>query len=453
MVFGLGIVYLSNLFIKSSVLSDVALALMIVVTGLCLTVVKGSSRIISYLAFVISIVLLFAYRAPWSVWSQAFEENLYMVVMFSMVPLLKIPIRHGGYYEALRNVFQRFVHTRSRFYVFVALVSAFIGSIVNLAIVPLVYEVSRASRFSSEKKLLSAAMTRGFTSSTIWAPTMASIALIMQLTGTRWLLFFPFGIGSGILAGIVGYAITMYEGRKEPQREPQEPTAAEHGAQAAGSSGYGKFAELCGFAVFLIVLIAVVSFVTGIHTITIVSLAALIFPVFWMGILGLLPVLRREFRSTYFGESLPNLRSEVTLFAAAGFFATTINYTKLGEYIPRALSTVVGGNVLLLTIAVIAVSMALAVVGVHPIVTVAIIGGTVKAAAFGVSPTYMAMVLAISWAIGLSVSPSSATIIATAGLTGQSPVRVGTRWNGAYALVSAAVLILMITVLRITGVL
>jgi DcuC family C4-dicarboxylate transporter len=114
---------------------------------------------------------------------------------------------------------------------------------------------------------------------------------------------------------------------------------------------------------------------------------------------------------------------------------------------------VVGGNVLLLTIAVIAVSMALAVVGVHPIVTVAIIGGTVKAAAFGVSPTYMAMVLAISWAIGLSVSPSSATIIATAGLTGQSPVRVGTRSNGAYALVSAAALILMITILRITGVL
>jgi len=431
-------------------LNDVALALMIVVTGLCLTVVKGSSRVISYLAFAISAVLLFAYRAPWSVWSQAFEENLYMVVMFSMVPLMKIPIRHGGYYEALRSVFERFVHTRSRFYVFVALVSAFIGSIVNLAIVPLVYEVSRASRFSTDKKLLSAAMTRGFTSSTIWAPTMASIALIMQLTGTKWLLFFPFGIGSGILAGIVGYAITMYEGRREPL--PTQPVP-ERGAPEVGPSGYGKFAELCGFAFFLIVLIAVVSFVTGIHTITIVSLAALIFPVFWMGILGRLPVLRREFRNSYFGESLPNLRSEVTLFAAAGFFATTINYTELGEYIPRALSNVVGSNALLLTIAVIAVSMALAAVGVHPIVTVAIIGGTVKAAAFGVSPTYMAMVLAISWAIGLSVSPSSATIITTAGLTGQSPVRVGMGWNGAYALVSAAALILMITVLRFAGVL
>ncbi len=423
---------------------------MIVVTGLCLTVVKGSSRVISYLAFAISVVLLFAYRAPWSVWSQAFEENLYMVVMFSMVPLLKIPIRHGGYFEALRSVFQRFVHTRSRFYVFVALVSAFIGSIVNLAIVPLVYEVSRASRFSSDKKLLSAAMTRGFTSSTIWAPTMASIALIVQLTGAKWLLFFPFGIGSGILAGIVGYAITMYEGRKESQ---QEPGSTEYGAEPSGASGYNKFAELCGFALLLIMIIAVVSFVTGIHTITIVSLAALIFPFFWMGVLGRLSVLRREFGRSYFGESLPNLRSEVTLFAAAGFFATTINYTELGGYIPRALSSIVGGNVLLLTVAVIGISMALAVVGVHPIVTVAIVGGTVKAAAFGVSPTYMAMVLAISWAIGLSISPSSATIIATAGLTGQSPVRVGTRWNGAYALVSAAALILMITALRLGGVL
>jgi len=97
--------------------------------------------------------------------------------------------------------------------------------------------------------------------------------------------------------------------------------------------------------------------------------------------------------------------------------------------------------------------MGLAALGVHPIITVAVFGGTVKAATLGVSPEYMAIVLAMCWAIGLTVSPSSATIIATAGLTRQSPVRVGTRWNGIYAPVAAAVLIGLITLLRLTGLL
>jgi C4-dicarboxylate transporter, DcuC family len=430
---------------------------MIVVTVMCLVVVTGSSRVISYLAFAISFGLLIGYRAPWSVWAGAFEENLYMVVMFAMVPLLKIPIRHGGYFEALRAVFERFVHTRGRFYVFVGLVSAFIGSIVNLAIVPLVYEVSRASRFSSNKRLLSAAMTRGFTSSTIWAPTMASIALIMQLTGTKWLTFFPFGIAGGVVAGVVGYAVTMFETRNQPDPESPPARRVAVGVEATETPNsrrtYGKFAELCGFALVLIVLIAVVSFVTGVHTLTVVSLAALLFPLVWMGALKRLPILGREFRTTYLRESLPNLKSEVTLFVAAGFFATTIDYTGLGKHIPQALSGMVGGNVLLFTIAVIVIAIVLAVVGIHPIVTVAVIGGTVKASAFGVSSTYLAMVLAICWAIGLSVSPASATIITMSGLANQSPLRVGTRWNGVYALLSAAVLIAMITALRLTGLL
>jgi C4-dicarboxylate transporter len=283
---------------------------------------------------------------------------------------------------------------------------------------------------------------------------MASIALIMQLTGTKWLTFFPFGITGGIVAGIIGYAVTMFETRKQPDPESAPARRAVEVAEpTAGRRLYAKFAELCGFALVLIVLIAVISFVTGIHTLTVVSLAALLFPLLWMGILRRLRILGREFKTTYLQESLPNLTSEVTLFVAAGFFATTIDYTGLGKHIPQALAALVGGNVLLLTVAIIVTAIVLAVAGIHPIVTVAVFGGTVKASAFGVSPTYLAMVLAICWAIGLSVSPASATIITMSGLANQSPLRVGTRWNGVYALVSAATLIAMITGLRLMGLL
>lgn len=467
--FALGLAYLLSLFVASEVLADIALVLLIVVTGMSLAAVTGSTRLISYAAFAISIGLLIAYRAPFSVWMQAFEENLYMVVMFAMIPLLSIPIRHGGYFEALQRVFHRFVHTRNRFYLFISLVSAFIGSIVNLAVVPLVHEVAKASPLSADKKLLSAAMTRGFTTCTIWAPTTAAIALIMQLTGAEWQHFFPFGITSGIVVGFVGYALTMLQSRRDARVAAM---SAEDGSAGVGSTvaapdaapvgggpaafeprpgGYGKFLELCGFAVVLIASIAVISYLSGLHTIAIVSLAGLVFPFLWMGLLRRIPVLLRETRDTYFGMSLPSLRSEVTLFVGAGFFTTSITYSHLGEHVAQALSQAVGGSIVLLTAAIIGVGMGLGALGVHPIITVAVFGGTVKAAAFGVSPIYMAVVLAAVWGLGLSVSPSSATIIAVSSLTRQSPVRVGTRWNGTYAVVAAAALIGFLTLLRVVG--
>lgn len=496
LIFGLAIVYLVSLFVKSAIVDDLALALMLGVTALCLVAVTGSARVISYIAFALSIGLLVGYRAPLGVWEQGLEDNLYLVVLFSLVPLLRIPIRHGGYFEALRTVFERFVHSRGRFYLFVSLVSAFFGSIVNLAIVPLVYEVARASVFSRDKRLLSAAMTRGFTTATIWAPTMASIALIMQLTGAKWMHFFPVGISCGVLTGLVGFAVTMAESRKRtPMTEgapaPTRPrlgtdalhigspaaampattnlaaTSAGIATPAAGEPGimtlapqapgdqgaYRKFGQLCIFALILMISIALISYVSGVHTITVVSVAALVYPVLWMAILGRLPALYREFRNSYLPQTLPNLSSEVTLFAAAGMFATALTFSGLGKYVPRALTGLVGGNILLLTIAMIVLSVVLGAAGVHPIVTVAVFGGTMRAASLGVTPTYLAMVLAICWAVGLTVSPSSATIIATASLAKESPVRVGTRWNGLYALVSAATLIVFVTILRLAGIL
>jgi TRAP-type C4-dicarboxylate transport system permease large subunit len=292
----------------------------------------------------------------------------------------------------------------------------------------------------------------------------------MQLTGAKWVHFFPVGIACGVLTGVVGFAVTMAEGRKVTLTSGVTPAAAArprpsvdtHHAKSSAApaerapseqSAYRKFGQLCIFAVILMISIALISYVAGAHTIAVVSVAALVYPVLWMGLLGRLPVLYREFKNSYLPQTLPNLSSEVTLFAAAGMFATALTYSGLGKYVPRALSGLAGGNILLLTIAVVVLSVALAAVGVHPIVTVAVFGGTMRAASLGVTPTYLAMMLAICWAIGLTVSPSSATIIATASLAKESPMRVGTRWNGVYAVVSAMALITFITILRLTGLL
>jgi len=442
LTFCIAIIFLGNLFIKSNLLQDLNLIILLLVFVLSFSVVSGTTLIIGSMSFSLSIILFLYYHAPLSVWQQAFQENIYLIVMFTLVPLLGIPIQHGGYFEALQGVFRRYVYNKSRFYLFVSFISAFVGVLVNLAVVPLVLQISQASSISSNKKLLSSAIVRGFATCTIWAPTTAAIALIVQLSGASWTSFFPYAILCGVIAGLIGYFLTMYEEKRAGNAYTsivEEPN---------GEFNVRKVIELSVFCIILISAIASISLITGIHTVIVVSLASLIFPVIWMGVIRRLRILIRELKS-YFNESLPKLKNEIILFMGAGLLATSINYSHLGNSISTILSQLVGQNALLLAIVIILGILIMSALGIHPIISVTIIGGTVKASAYGVTPTYLALILAISWAMGISISPSSATVITLSGLTGQSPIHVGPRWNRFYVLIASTVMLIILTIFRI----
>ncbi|SHN86942.1 C4-dicarboxylate ABC transporter [Desulfitobacterium chlororespirans] len=450
LTFGLAVTYLGNLLLRSQALEDLILVLMIIVIVLGFTAVTGSSKIIGYLSFAVSIALLLHFDAPLSVWRQALQDNLFLVVMFIMVPLMGIPIQHGGYTPALQSLFERHVNSNSRYYLLVSFLSAFIGVLVSLAVVPLVYQVCRNSSRSSDHKLLSSAISRGFSTCIIWAPTTAAIALVVQLTGSTWSAFFPLAISCGVIVGAVGYVMTVFE---EKQKKKQERSYPVEDVSLGGDFDLRKLVELGAFSIVLIIGIGVISWVSGISAIIVVSVLALIYPMIWLILIERLPVFFREFKGDYFHNRLPSIKNEMILFVGAGLLANSINYSHLGDYVPQILSYLVGHNGLLLTLVIMGSTLCLAALGVHPIATVTIFGGTIKAAAYGVSPTYLALVLAISWAMGTSISPSAANVIAVSSIVGESPLQVGIRWNGPYVVLATLVLIVFLTGMRLLGVL
>lgn len=442
LIFCLALVYLVNLLIKSALITNLIIVLMVFVIGLSCTALSGSSKIIGYFSFAVSIIIFLYCRAPLYVWKQALEENLYLIVMFALVPLLKIPIQHGGYFDSLSSFFRRYINTINRFYLFTSFLSAFIGVLVNLAVVPLVHEISKASDINSNKKLLCSAVSRGFTTCVMWSPTMAAVALIIKLTNAEWIHFFPYGLLFSVIVGVIGYIMTLYE-----YKETICPAVAYDGEKI----DVRKLLELCMFATILILSIVAVSHYLMIDTITVVSCMALVFPIMWMTIIKRWPLLCREFKGDYFNHSLSNLSNEIVLFVGAGLLATSITYSHLGNYIPKVLSLLVGSSSLLLTVAIVLGTILFSAIGIHPIIIIAIIGETVKASTYGITPVYMALILSISWAMGITVSPAAANIIVLAGLARESPLQVGIRWNGSYVLISSAALIAILTCLRVSG--
>lgn len=455
--FFLSLLYLGNLFLKSELLNELCFVLMIAVMLLSLPAITGISRVIGYASLGLSAVLFFLYRAPLSVWKQALIGNLYLVALFTMVPVLSIPIQHGGYYPALQDFFRKYVYTNRRYYVMVSFTSAFVGVFVNLAVVPLVYQIVQASEFSLNKKLMSSAISRGFATCAIWAPTTAAVAVVVQLSGVNWWRFAPLGILCGMISGIIGYAMNNFKehGSGTPEQvwteDAKDLIEQPSEAHSAGSSKLNKIAELGAFSVILIVAIAGISVITGIQTVIVVSVAALIFPFLWMGVIGRFSVLIHEIKTFYFRNRLTKLSNEIVLFVGAGMFAESISFSKLGNYIPMALSKLVGDSAFMLAVVVIFGIVVLSGIGVHPIIPITIIGGTIQASDFGVTSTYMALLLGISWSMGITLSPTSATVITLSGVSSRSPIQVGLEWNGLYVLVTSGVLIIFVTGLKMLG--
>ena len=433
--FCLGISYMANVLLGSPLIDDLNLVLMAVVIVLSFAASTGSARTIGALLFSLSIALLVYSQAPLDIWKQALRENAYLIVMFIMVPLLGIPVQHGGYSESLRGMFARYASTGSRYYALVSIMSAFVGVLISIAAVPLTYEMSRASRHSDDKKLLSSALSRGFVTCMIWAPTSATIALVVQLTGIDWVDFFPCALACALVAGTVGFLMTL-------AREKTADAPSGRVEEPVGAFDARKVVELGAGALLLIASIATVSQLGGLSIIIVVAMASLVCPVVWMAIVKRLPTYVKEFKGDYFNNKLPQVKNQILLFAGA-----------VGDAMAEVLLQLTGQNVLLLTIAIIAVTLATSAAGIHPIAVVAVVGGAISASECGVTPVYLALVLSISWAMGNALSPASANVIAVSDMVGQSPIKVGLRWNGPYVLVTTTVLICVLTLSRAVGLL
>lgn len=439
-----GISYLANVFLASPVLDDVNMVLMVAVIVLSFLASTGSSRVIGILLFGSGIALLAYAQAPLETWKGALQENAYLIVMFIMIPLLGIPVQHGGYSDSLREVFGRCAHTSGCYYALVSALSALIGVLVSIAAVPLTYEVSRTSRHAEDARLLGTALSRGFITCMIWAPTSATIALVVQVTGIDWMSFFPAALACALIAWAVGVAMTC-------ARERTGERSTRVAEAPAGAFSAAKAAELAVFAVVLIASIMAVSYAAGLSVILVVALASLVFPIIWMAAIRRLPTYVREFKTTYCRTKLPQLKNQIILFAGAGLFAQSISYSHAGDVLAGALLALTGQNVLLLTVAILALTLATSAVGIHPIAVIAVVGGALSASSWGVSPIYFALVLSISWALGNVVCPASANVVAVADLVGESPLMAGLRWSGPYVLVASVVLVGALTLARAAG--
>ena len=442
--------YIINVFLHAPLLDDVNIALMVVVLVMSIFVSTGSSRLIGIILIAISVGLLLYAQAPVEEWVRALRKNADLIVMFILIPLIGIPVQHGGYNDSLRSLFTRHANSEGRYYSLVSGMAAIVGALISIAAVPLTFEISRESRLGANRRLLGTALARGFVTCMIWAPTSATIALVVSVTSAEWVSFAPCAIVCALVAEGVGILMTVFS-HKVGGKAPAMNDGASASKDASGSIDKAKVVELAVFSVLLIVFIALVSQLFGLSAIIVVAMASLVWPFVWMLVIRRFSMYRRELKNAYFEKKLPGAKNQIVLFAGAGMLAQSIGYSGIGDVIAQALVLTTGQSVLLLTTAIVIIVLLTCAAGIHPIVATAVIGGAIDPALCGISAAYLALVLSMSWALGNTICPASANVIAVADMVQASPVEASLKWNGLYAVITAILLIASVMLMRGLG--
>lgn len=465
LTFCFGIGYIANVFLAQSLLALINTITLILAVILSFIATKGSTRMIAAVLFIVGAFLLFYTQAPLDVWEKALLENGYLLAMFIMVPLISLPVRYGGYNESLEALFDRFGNSKSRFYGLVSVMTAFLGVLVSIASVPLTCEVARSSHFAANARILATALSRGFITCLFWAPTTATIALSLQLTGANWLSVLPLGLLFAIIAGFIGWIMTTIRENLIARRSqlntslsknkndthidanlnssslhPSKYEVTSHQPRS-GVFDRKKIIELVLFSVLYIVAVMLVGQCLRISIIVAVALMSILIPIIWMVAIKRVTLFKQKVKDEYVAVKLPNVKGQMILFTAAGVLASGISYSGVGEMAVTTLLQITNGGALEATILVMILALVCSAFGVHPLVYTTVIGGSLTAAQLGVSPVYMALLLAMGWALGNAVCPTSANSIAVSQLVERSPFKLALNWNVSYVLVSTVILV------------
>lgn len=465
LTFCFGIGYIANVFLAQSLLALINTITLILAVILSFIATKGSTRMIAAVLFIVGAFLLFYTQAPLDVWEKALLENGYLLAMFIMVPLISLPVRYGGYNESLEALFDRFGNSKSRFYGLVSVITAFLGVLVSIASVPLTCEVARSSHFATNARILATALSRGFITCLFWAPTTATIALSLQLTGANWLSVLPFGLLFAIIAGFIGWIMTtirenliarrsqlntsLSKNKNDTHIDANLNSSSLHPSKYevtshqpySGVFDRKKIIELVLFSVLYIVAVMLVGQCLRISIIVAVALMSVLIPIIWMVAIKRVTLFKQKVKDEYVAVKLPNVKGQMILFTAAGVLASGISYSGVGEMAVTALLQITNGGALEATILVMVLALVCSAFGVHPLVYTTVIGGSLTAVQLGVSPVYMALLLAMGWALGNAVCPTSANSIAVSQLVERSPFKLALNWNVSYVLVSTVILV------------
>ncbi|WP_236784371.1 hypothetical protein [Alteribacter salitolerans] len=358
-----------------------------------------------------------------------FGENLNLLSLFLLIPLIGTFMSTAGYLSALKEKVQEREHKGSQHpYRLSYFLTASIGILLNYGSMAIVKRIAEESFSAYKDKKLTLNVMRAFGFCMMWSPYFVNVGLVLVLFQLSWFDIGGYAVVLAVVYLIVSWIFFRFISFKDEtlvQQNDRNPVTSQN-------------RSLTPFYIFCAVLITLsflLDYLLHVNMLTVVSLVALLLPFLWAVINNLVKSYMQDV-SEQVQHTFLRLKNELAVFISAGFFGMALSQTSFGGYVSEILFDASMGSVYLLSLFIVGLTILLAQIGIHPVIIIIGIGSSLTPSGFGVSPEFMAMLLLIAWTTSTQMSPFSGQVLMASRLMDQRPITV-VRQNAVFALVLA----------------
>lgn len=420
--------FLIQYFVQQTWLGYVVVILVLAAFFASVKEAKGFPRIIGSIMMGTGMILEFYKGAGINGISEGMLLILPLLCLVTLAPLLSIPLKLGGYFEAIDLLLRNLLHHPKRLFAGITTSLFILSPILSLGSVRLI------SEFLSDLKLPSAMSAKsyliGFSSAILWSPYFASVSLVLYYLDMSVGKYILYGIGLSVLSLIIGNMLFALWEKKHPIRHGTAPELP------LTEKSRKQLVLLALFVSLLMSFSLAIEYVTKWSMIVIVCIISCILPLLWAVTTKswskLLPLLK-----DYRDHSVPMMNNEIMLFSSAGLLAHAIQGTNLANSVSNLLTVVANQSFLLFALCVIILVVMITYIGIHQIAVIAALAMQLNADQLGISSLSLAMLLLLCWSISTALSPFSGLNLMVCRIVGISGFEAGIRANGVHLTVMA----------------
>jgi len=438
------LVYLVNIFLNLQTLTNILAFLIVWLLVINLPYLKSINKYVSLVLLLCGSVLLINCKADIFQWVNALTKNTGLICLLTTVPLLGIPLNFENFRQALADSAQKYLNVPASFYLITNILSYSIGMLLNLAGISIVYQLLNQAAAKYPRNLFITALTRGYGCCVFWSPNFISVAVILHYLKLPWLEVAPWGF---LFAGISIFVAYILQKINFASQLNENAADKEANFPPKSNESAKLLHKLVGLGLFLLFLIIILEYITGESVLVIVPLLAITFPylvaLLWRKQNIFYPALRN-----YYTHSLPRMKNEIVLFAVAGFFGQSLIEAGVGDLLAKIIEASNIESSFLYIVAIIGIMVLPSLIGIHPVVSGSTIAVTVPVSILPLMPIQYALTLLTGWTLSIILSPFSGTVLVTAGMTSETPFKVGIGWNWRYALILTAIYVVILPLIN-----
>lgn len=361
-----------------------------------------------------------------------------LLSLLTLVPLLSIPLRLGGYFEAISLLLHHLLHQPKKLFIGITGTIFILSPVLNLGSVKIIHEFLEDLKFPSAMTVKGYIM--GFTTAIMWSPYFASVSLVLYYLNVSFNEYILYGISLGLLSLLVGNILFAFWIKRHPL--------------VLGSNMVQIDKEIRKQLIKLILLVLILLAVClGVESIThwsmmvIVCLMSIIVPLIYGMITfdwrRMLPLL-----IDYRNRTVPLMNNEIMLFMSAGMLAFAMKGTTVMNEISSILMVVANQSFFLFALAILILVLVVSYFGIHQIAAVGVLAMQLNPSELGISNVALALVLLLSWSISTALSPFSGLNLMVSRLAGISGMKEGLRVNGLHVFIFSIVSIVIISFIK-----